>query len=47
MNLGALKAIGAGLTVLGAVLNVAVGIVDQKTMVAEVTKQVAEALAKK
>ena len=47
MNLGVLKLVSTGLTIVGAVVSVAVGVVDQKTMSAEVAKQVAEALGKK
>jgi hypothetical protein len=47
MNLKVLKLISMGLTVLGGAVGVVAGVVDQKTMSAEVAKQVAEALAKK
>ena len=47
MNLKALKLVGTGLTIVGGVVGVIAGIVDQKTMSAEVAKQIAEALAKK
>ena len=47
MNLGALKAISMGLTVISGAVSIVAGMVDQKTMSAEVAKQVAEALAKK
>jgi hypothetical protein len=47
MNLKVLKLVSTGLTIVGGVVGVVAGIVDQKTMSAEVAKQVAEALAKK
>lgn len=47
MNLKVLKLTGLGLTVVGGVIGVLTGIVDQKTMSAEVAKQIAEALGKK
>lgn len=47
MNLGVLKIISTGLTVLGGVVSIVAGVVDQKTMSAEVAKQVAEAVTKK
>ena len=46
MNLNVLKAIGTGLTIVAGAVTVVAGIVDQKTMSAEVAKQVAEALKK-
>ena len=47
MNLKVLKAVGTGLTIVGGVVSIVGGIFDQKIMVAEVAKQVAEALSKK
>lgn len=47
MNLNALKIISTGLTLVSGVVSIVAGMVDQKTMSAEVAKQVAEALAKK
>lgn len=47
MNLKALKLIGTGFTIVGGVIGIVGGVLDQKIMVAEVTKQVAEALSKK
>lgn len=47
MNLKVLKLVSTGLTIVGGAVGVIAGIVDQKTMSAEVAKQVAEALAKK
>ena len=41
MNLGVLKIVSTVLTITGGVVSVVAGIVDQKTMVAEVAKQVA------
>ena len=46
MNLGLLKIISTGLTLVGGAVSIVAGIVDQKTMTAEVAKQVAEALSK-
>lgn len=46
MNLKALKLVSTGLTIVGGVVGVITGLVDQKTMSAEVAKQVAEALKK-
>lgn len=46
MNLNTLKLISTGLTLVGAAVSVVAGVVDQKTMSAEVAKQVAEALKK-
>lgn len=46
MNLNVLKIVSTGLTLVGAAVSVAAGIVDQKTMSAEVAKQVAESLKK-
>ena len=47
MNLKLLKLISTGLTIAGGAVSIVAGIVDQKTLSAEVAKQVAEALAKK
>lgn len=47
MKPGVLKIISTGLTIAGGAIGIVAGIVDQKVMVAEVTKQVAEALSKK
>ena len=47
MNLNVLKIVSTGLTIVGGAVTVIAGIVDQKTMSAEVAKQVAEALSKK
>lgn len=47
MNLNVLKIVSTGLTVVGGIVSVVANVVDQKTMSAEVAKQVAEALAKK
>lgn len=47
MNLNVLKLVSTGLTLVGAAVSVVAGLVDQKTMSAEVAKQVAEALSKK
>lgn len=46
MDLKVLKLVGTGLTILGGAVGIIAGLVDQKTMSAEVAKQVAEALAK-
>lgn len=47
MNLKVLKLISTGLTLVGGAVSIIAGVVDQKTMSAEVAKQVAEALSKK
>ena len=47
MNLNVLKIVSTGLTVVGGIVSVVASVVDQKTMSAEVAKQVAEALSKK
>lgn len=47
MKLNVLKAISTGLTIVGGVVGIIAGIADQKLMVAEVAKQVAEEFAKK
>ena len=47
MNLNVLKIVSTGLTVVGGIISVVASVVDQKTMSAEVAKQVAEALSKK
>lgn len=47
MNLGVLKVVSTALTLVGGAVSIVAGIVDQKTMAAEVAKQVAEAMAKK
>jgi len=47
MNLNVLKIVSTGLTVVGGIVSVVANMVDQKTMSAEVAKQVAEALSKK
>lgn len=47
MNLNVLKIVSTGLTLVGGAVSIVAGIVDQKTMTAEVAKQVAEALSKK
>lgn len=47
MNLKVLKLISTGLTIAGGVVTIVTGVVDQKTMSAEIAKQVAEALSKK
>lgn len=46
MNLNVLKIVSTGLTVVGGIVSVVANVVDQKTMSAEVAKQVAEALKK-
>ena len=46
MGLNVWKLVGLGLTVVGGIVGIASGFVDQKTMSAEVAKQVAEALKK-
>lgn len=46
MNLGVLKVVSMGLTVVSGIVSIAAGMVDQKTMTAEVAKQVAEEVAK-
>lgn len=47
MNLKVLKYVATGLTLLGGAVGVVAGVVDQRLMVAEVAKQVAEAVTKK
>lgn len=46
MNLNVLKIVSTGLTIIGGAVSIVAGLVDQKTMSAEVAKQVAEALKK-
>lgn len=46
MKLNVLKLIGTGLTIVAGAVSIIGGIVDQKTMSAEVAEQIAEALKK-